>query len=112
MAMYVLFGVRVPKQADVDDVAQQIAALIGVNSVKRSGEEKGEYCTFEGDTNENIELVASVWADEDGDYTREPDFPDWSYLLYLNSTGQNSPWLKVLQGEASQFQKLRTDVIE
>lgn len=111
MSMYVLFGVGAATFSSVDEVARRVAELVGTQPFNRMGEEKGDYCTFENSTGEEIELVSGTWADEDGDYPREPGFPNWPYLLYLNNTHAQSAWLKALEGAGPQFEKLRTDVL-
>ncbi|NOT71309.1 MAG: hypothetical protein HOP09_08545 [Hyphomicrobium sp.] len=111
MSMFVLFAVREAMFQSVDDVAQRVAALVDAKPMNRMGDEKGGYCTFQSSTGEHIEVVAGVWSDEDGDYPREPDFPNWPYLLYLNNTHAQSAWLKALEGDGAQFKKMRTDVV-
>ncbi|MGO4686314.1 hypothetical protein, partial [Hyphomicrobium sp. 2TAF46] len=94
MVMYVLFGVKDSGFSDVDDAAAMAAHVINATPIKRSGDGKGDYCTFETGTAEEVQLVSGTFADEDGKYPASHDFPNWKFLLYLNETSAQSTWLK------------------
>ena len=110
MSMFVLFGVKDTEIGHVDEAARSVEQLIGVPPVKRTGNEKGHYCTFDSGADEEIEVVSGTYGDEDGEYPAECEFPNWKFLVYLNYTSETSVWLKVLENASDAFQKLRSDV--
>lgn len=111
MGMYVLFGIKNSGFSDVDDVAATVARVINATPVKRHSEYKGNYCTFETGAEEEVQIVSGISSDEDGEYPAEDDFPNWKFLLYLDKTSAQSPWLKALEGATGHFEKLRTDTL-
>lgn len=109
MIMYVLFGVKNSGFSGIDDAAAMVARVIDATPTKWNSEYKRDYFAFETGTAEEIELVPGIWYDnEEGEYPASRDFPDWKFLLYLNETNAQSPWLKALEAATDHFEKLRT----
>ncbi|MGP3980039.1 hypothetical protein [Streptomyces sp. KR80] len=71
------------KRRGIADVAEILAASLGVEfALRESSYKGGEYYLYQGADGLEISIEAH-WRDEDG-ILAEPDFPQFSVLVYVN----------------------------
>lgn len=101
-----LYGAKDTGLHSVICVAQ--AALGVIFEERDSSCQEGAYCGFKGDGSESIIIKINI-DPFDGD-PAEVEFPEYSVLLYVNSTRRSSG-LEGAIGRCAVFELLRRDVL-
>lgn len=112
----VIYGV---KSRSMDEAKTCIEAATGRNAVGRNGHHGGDYYSFEkeGITDtvrdgepEDLKIVNNVDFDdidyEDGGL-REPEHPEYPFIVHLDATSERSPRYLGLEAQPTRFVKLR-----
>lgn len=103
--MYVLYGA---KTGDLETAKSWAVEVTGLAAEKRENMYSGDYYRLGAWVGEHIKIVSGTSHEDDGDYPKEADFPNWTLLVYLDNTSADSKLLKALDAAPHRFQKLRT----
>jgi hypothetical protein len=103
----ILFGIRTE---DMEEIRELLEALLGTELLARSGLHRGEYYTFPDALDEFLYLQYNEdFEDGEEEQAREPDFPEYPLILYIQDEGQHPGYLAAIEARPDVFVKLRTE---
>lgn len=106
--LYALFGVR---SANIEEVNSWLEAGLSTSAVARRSDHWGDYYTFDVAQAGYLSLRPNDCFDEEGEYPQEPEFADWSLLLYADDIEPNWSGLDFLKSHGARIQLLREELL-